>query len=216
MFVFLYSPRWTNATIIHHWHSTLAKTLPVCQHSTIMTTVWPVIALGMVAATSLLVPTIVVRFQRKRARSTPAVSVASAAGTENTDESSLNTQRCPPMFVATALPLVLMLLFLYAAAAQQSDMHSLWFLPVIILPVAVSALCARRKIRHEIIGRDHVTSVRPHAPDGSRDKSGMEPVVFAVMLMLALAALASFVTAADRTAVDFAQTGRMPNWSGRR
>lgn len=39
-------------------------------------------------------------------------------------------------------------------------------------------------------------------------------MAFSLLLMSALSALASFLTAAERTAADFVQTGRMPNWSG--
>ena len=119
-----------------------------------MTTVWPIIALGMVAAISLLLPAIVVRFKSKRDRSTTAVSSAFAVSADDADESSVDIERWPPMFVASTLPLVLMLLFLYAAAAQQPDIRSLWFLLVMILPVAGGALYARRKIGHDTTRRD--------------------------------------------------------------
>jgi hypothetical protein len=62
--------------------------------------------------------------------------------------------RWPSLFVATTLPVVLMLLFLYAAMAQQPEVPTLWMFPMIILPVAVGVLYARRKIRHDSTDQD--------------------------------------------------------------
>jgi|GEM_PF-2336201 hypothetical protein len=107
-----------------------------------MTTVWPIVALGMVAAISLLLPAAVNRFKRLRGGSAATASPAVVTLTDN-------AMRWPAVFVVTTTPPALMLLFLYAATAQQPDPPSLWFLPVIILPVAVGALYARRKLHHD-------------------------------------------------------------------
>lgn len=108
-----------------------------------MTTVWPIIVLGLVATTVLLLPAFLKgRWFLRSDTAARQEQILNRVEPHTTDGAIGNPLNWSFLFVCALLPLTVLLLLLWGVAARELSDNSWWIPLVIIFPVGIGMMTA--------------------------------------------------------------------------